>query len=282
MEIGVGLPNAIPDVDRDSLLEFAKRADAKGFTSLGTVDRVVYPGFEPLVSLAAVAAVTERIRLATTVMLGPLRSNAVLLAKECATLDHLADGRFWLGIGLGARQDDYEVSGISWDTRGAALTRQLEQIRRTWEGDEVGPKPLTPGGPKLIVGGHASPAIARAARFGDGWIMGAAGPDQFAELAPKVDEAWQQAGRPEKPWKASLAYFSLGPDAEGHAERNIGHYYEFLGDYTSQIVQSVATTPEMVHSYIQAFEQAGCDELIFFPGSRHTHQADELAGVVGK
>jgi alkanesulfonate monooxygenase SsuD/methylene tetrahydromethanopterin reductase-like flavin-dependent oxidoreductase (luciferase family) len=61
MEIGVGLPNAIPDVDTESLLEFARRADTRGFSSLGTVDRLVYPGFEPLVSLAAVAAVTDRI-----------------------------------------------------------------------------------------------------------------------------------------------------------------------------------------------------------------------------
>ena len=281
MEIGVGLPNAIPDVDRESLVEFAKRADARGFSSLGTVDRLVYPGFEPLVALAAVAAVTERIRLATTVLLGPLRPNPTLLAKQCATLDHVSDGRFWLGIGLGARADDYEASGIPWRSRGAALTRQLEQIRSTWEGDEVGPKPLTPGGPKLIVGGHAPAALERAARFGDGWIMGAAGPDQFAALAPQVDEAWQKAGR-DKPWKASLAYFSLGPDAEAHAERNIGHYYEFLGDYTSRIVESVATTPEAVHSYVQAFEQAGCDELIFFPGSKHTHQVDLLADTVGK
>jgi alkanesulfonate monooxygenase SsuD/methylene tetrahydromethanopterin reductase-like flavin-dependent oxidoreductase (luciferase family) len=281
MEIGVGLPNAIPDVDRDSLLEFAKRADARGFSSLGTVDRLVYPGFEPLASLAAVAAVTDRIRLATTVLLGPLRPNAVLLAKECATLDHLSGGRFWLGIGLGAREDDYEVSGIPWETRGAALTRQLEQIRSTWEGDEVGPKPLTPGGPKLIVGGHAPAAIERAARYGDGWIMGAAGPDQFAQLAPLVDAAWQQGAR-SKPWKGALAYFSLGPDAEAHAERNIGHYYAFLGDITEQIVSSVATSPEMVQTYVQAFEQAGCDELIFFPGSKHTHQVELLADVVGK
>jgi len=282
MEIGVGLPNAIPDVDRDSLLDFAKRAEARDFSTLGTVDRLVYPGFEPLVSLAAAAAVTERIRLSTTVLLAPLRPNAVLLAKECATLDHLSGGRFWLGAGLGARQDDYEASAVGWETRGRAFTQQLDQIRRTWEGDDVGPKPLTPGGPRLIVGGHAEPAIDRAARFGDGWIMGAAGPDQFAELAPKVDAAWQKAGRSEKPWKASLAYFSLGPDAQAHAERNIGHYYAFLGDYTSQIVASVATTPDMVNGYIQAFEQAGCDELIFFPGSKHTHQVDELADVVGK
>jgi Luciferase-like monooxygenase len=65
MDIGIGLPNAIHDVDSDPLLEFARRADARGFSSLGTVDRVVYPNFEPLLSLAAAAAVTERIRLAT-------------------------------------------------------------------------------------------------------------------------------------------------------------------------------------------------------------------------
>ena len=86
----------------------------------------------------------------------------------------------------------------------------------------------------------------------------------------------------EKQRKASLAYFSLGPDAQAHAERSIGHYYAFLGDYTSQIVESVATTPEMVSGYVQAFEQAGCDELIFFPGSKHLHQVDELADVLGK
>jgi alkanesulfonate monooxygenase SsuD/methylene tetrahydromethanopterin reductase-like flavin-dependent oxidoreductase (luciferase family) len=282
MEIGIGLPNAIPDVDRDSLLEFGKRAEARGFSSLGTVDRLVYPGFEPLASLAAVGAVTERIRLGTTVLLGPLRPNAPLLAKECATLDHLTGGRFWLGIGLGARQDDYEASAVSWERRGQALTRQLEQLRETWEGDRIGPRPLTARGPKLIVGGHAGPAIDRAARFGDGWIMGAAGPDQFAELAPKVDAAWEKAGRGEKPWKASLAYFSLGPDAQAHAERNIGHYYEFLGDYQSQVVESVATTPETVKGYVEAFERAGCDELILFPGSKHLHQVDELADVLGK
>src|SRR5947207_15867493 len=112
MEIGVGLPNAVQDVDTESLIEFAKRADARGFSSLGTIDRIVYPNFEPVLSLAAVATVTKRIRLATTVLLGPLRPYTVLLAKELATLDNLSGGRFWLGIGLGAREDGYEVSEI--------------------------------------------------------------------------------------------------------------------------------------------------------------------------
>src|SRR4029079_17566386 len=100
MDIGIGLPNAIQDVDSDSLTEFARRADAKGFSSLGTIDRVVYPNFEPLTALAAAAAVTQRIRLSTTVLLGPLRPNAAELAKQILTLDNLSGGRFWLGIGL--------------------------------------------------------------------------------------------------------------------------------------------------------------------------------------
>jgi alkanesulfonate monooxygenase SsuD/methylene tetrahydromethanopterin reductase-like flavin-dependent oxidoreductase (luciferase family) len=282
MEIGIGLPNAIQDVDTESLIEFGRRADARGFSSLGTVDRVVYPNFEPLVTLAAIASVTENIRLSTTVLLGPLRSNAAVLAKECLTLDNLSGGRFWLGIGLGAREDDYEASGISTKGRGAALDRQLDRIKGIWQGDEIGPKATRAGGPEVLIGGAADASFDRAARHGDGWIMGAAGLEPFKQSVGKVDEAWERAGRSGKPRKASLAYYSLGPDAQAHAERNIGHYYAWLGDIGDHIAGSVATSPELVQQEIDGFEQAGCDELIFFPASKHPEQVDLLADVVGK
>jgi alkanesulfonate monooxygenase SsuD/methylene tetrahydromethanopterin reductase-like flavin-dependent oxidoreductase (luciferase family) len=282
MEIGVGLPNSIQDVDTESLLEFAKRADARGFSSLGTVDRIVYPNFEPLVSLAAVAAVTSEIRLATTVLLGPLRRNATLLAKEILTLDNLSGGRFWLGIGLGAREDDYALSGISTKGRGKALDRQLEQLKQVWEGDEVGPRPSRAGGPEIMVGGGANASFERAAKYGDGWIMSGGTPEMFVESSKQVDEAWERAGRSDRPRKASLAYYSLGPDAQAHAERNLGHYYAWLGDYAAQVVSSAATSVEMVQRYVEGFEQAGCDELVLFPSSRHPEQADLLADAVGK
>ncbi len=79
------------------------------FSSLGTIDRIAYENYEPLVALAAAAAVTEQIGLATTVLLGPLRENAVVLAKQVASLHALSGGRFTLGIGLGGRDDDYEL-----------------------------------------------------------------------------------------------------------------------------------------------------------------------------
>src|SRR6478609_7518891 len=120
MEVGIGLTATIPGVERDQMLDWARRADALGFSSLGTIDRIVYPNYEPLIALTAAAAVTERIRLATDVMLGPLRANAAMIAKQVLSLDALAGGgRAVLGIGLGAREDDYEISGMDLSTRGA-------------------------------------------------------------------------------------------------------------------------------------------------------------------
>jgi len=77
MDVAIGLPNAVPRTSGDQLTEWARRAEARGFSSLGTIDRVAYPNIEPLTALAAAAAVTERIGLATTVLLGPLRENPV-------------------------------------------------------------------------------------------------------------------------------------------------------------------------------------------------------------
>ena len=93
------------------IVEWARRADAAGFSSLGTIDRIVYRNYESLIALAAAAAVTERIRLVTDILIAPLRTNTALLAKQAATIDHLSEGRLVLGLAVGGREDDYEASG---------------------------------------------------------------------------------------------------------------------------------------------------------------------------
>ena len=127
MDVGIGLPSTIPGVGRDELLEWARRAEARGFSSLGTIDRIVYDNYDPLVALAAAAAVTERIRLASTILIAPYRSNGPLVAKQAASLDRLSNGRLVLGVAVGGREDDYSASGVDFRTRGRRFDEMLEQ-----------------------------------------------------------------------------------------------------------------------------------------------------------
>ena len=106
MDVGIGLPNAVRGVDRRGIVEWARRAEAAGFSSLGTIDRIVYPNYESLIALAAVAAVTERIRLVTDILIAPLRTNTALLATQAATIDNLSEGRLVLGLAVGGREGD--------------------------------------------------------------------------------------------------------------------------------------------------------------------------------
>jgi alkanesulfonate monooxygenase SsuD/methylene tetrahydromethanopterin reductase-like flavin-dependent oxidoreductase (luciferase family) len=280
MDVAIGLPNAVPGTTGDQLTEWARRAEARGFSSLGTIDRIAYPNLEPLTSLAAAAAVTERIGLATTVLLGPLRVNPVALAKQVASIHKISDGRMTLGIGLGGREDDYEVAGVEMGSRGKELDAMLARMREVWAGEEMGPETETE--PRVLVGGGVEASFKRAARFGDGWIASGAPPEQFAGWREEFEAAWSAAGREEQPQNAGLAYFSLGGRAEENARSYLTHYYAWLGEETANwIADSAAKTPETVQQYISAFDGVGCQELFLFPSSSDPRQVDHLADALG-
>jgi alkanesulfonate monooxygenase SsuD/methylene tetrahydromethanopterin reductase-like flavin-dependent oxidoreductase (luciferase family) len=282
MDIGIGLPSTIPGVEGKQMLEWAGRAERAGFSCLGTLDRLVYDGYEPLVALGAAATVTERIRLTTDILIAPYRLNAALLAKQAATVHHLSGGRLELGVGIGARADDYEASGVPTKGRGRRFDQMLDEMTRVWSGEKkgfagaIGPD-VSGNPPPVLVGGAVDAAFPRAAKHGIGWTAGGSPPQQFAEGREKTLAAWRDAGREGEPKTMALAYFALGDDPEGDARRSIGDYYTWLGDYGDQIVESVAKSEETVKGYMQAFEQAGCDELILFPSSADPEQVDLLA-----
>jgi alkanesulfonate monooxygenase SsuD/methylene tetrahydromethanopterin reductase-like flavin-dependent oxidoreductase (luciferase family) len=278
MKVGIGLPNTVPGASGKQIVDWARRAEKRGFSSLGTLDRIVYPNYEALTTLAAAAAVTERVELLTGVLLGPLRRNVSLFAKQAASLSALSDGRFTLGIALGAREDDYEVSGVDLQGRGERLDSILEQAREIWAGDEIGPDAT----PRVVIGGHADASFERAARFGEGWIAGGLPPDQYAGMLEKLGAAWSDAGRDGEPRRMSLAYFSLGDRAEATAESYLKHYYAWLGETADQIAASAATDADTVAQYVSAYEAAGCDELVLFPCSTDPEQVDLLADAVGR
>ena len=286
MDIAIGLPATIPGVDRESLLEWARRAETRGFSSLGTIDRIVYGNYEPLIALAAAAAVTERIRLATTILIAPYRGSAATVAKQAATLDHLSHGRLVLGVAVGGREDDYEAARVEFHTRGERFEAMLANWERIWAGERLGTAgaigPQAPRGrPTLLIGGSVDATFERAARFANGWILGGAPPDQFRQGAAKLDAAWRAAGRDGEPRTMALAYFSLGADAEQNAGRYLRDYYAWLGGYADAIAASAATDTDTVNQYIRGFSEAGCDELVLFPSSTDPDQVDLLADAVG-
>jgi alkanesulfonate monooxygenase SsuD/methylene tetrahydromethanopterin reductase-like flavin-dependent oxidoreductase (luciferase family) len=278
MDVGIGLPSTVRGVDRPGIVEWARRAEAAGFSSLGTIDRIVYPNFESLIALAAAAAVTERLRLVTDVLLAPLRSNTALLAKQAATIDQLSEGRLVLGLAVGGREDDFALSGVDFASRGRIFDRQLEDLGRLWKGEGgLGPPPARGDRPALLIGGSSDKTFRRAARYADGWTMGGGTPDVLAEGSRKLRAAWQAEGRDGEPRTMALFYFALGDRAEEMARKSLGDYYGFLGPYADQIVASAAKDEDTVRQYVSGFEQAGADEVICFPTSTDPAQVDLLA-----
>jgi alkanesulfonate monooxygenase SsuD/methylene tetrahydromethanopterin reductase-like flavin-dependent oxidoreductase (luciferase family) len=280
MDIAIGLPNAVPGTTGEQLTEWARRAEERGFSSLGTIDRVTYPNYEPLIALSAAAAVTERIGLVTAVLLAPLRLNGALLAKQTLSLSALSGGRLTLGVGIGGRDDDFAAIGADMGSRGEGIDQILARLTEAWADDEIGPA-ATP--PRLVVGGGVQASFERAAKYGSaGWIAGGLPPDQFAESLAKTKEAWAAAGREGEPVGMALAYFALGDDPEGDANRYLTHYYAFLGEETAgYIADSAAKDAETVKGYLAAYEEAGCDELILFPSSSDPDEVDLLADAAG-
>ena len=277
MQVGIGLPTTIPGAEPELIVKWARRAEEESFSSLGVLDRIVYHCYEPLTVLAAAATVTGRIRLATTIIIGPLRNTAVL-AKEAATIDALSGGRLTLGLAVGARMEDYKAAGVDPRSRGKRLVEQLATLRSYWENEAIGPKPVQPNGPELLVGGLSDQVFARVARYADGYVHGGGPPRAFARAAHKARAAWTDAGRPGQPRLWGQAYFALGGEAET-GTAYLRDYYAFTGPFAEKIAAGLLTTPQAIAQFIRGYEDAGCDELVLFPTVPDMSQLDRLADV---
>ncbi|MCK6627329.1 MAG: LLM class flavin-dependent oxidoreductase [Anaerolineae bacterium] len=280
MHVGVGLPNTTPGADRELIINWARQADEGPFSSLSVLDRLVYDSYEPLTVLAAAAVITQRIRLATTIVISPLR-NTALLAKEAATVDVLSGGRLTLGLAVGARRDDYDAAGVEYASRGKRLTEQLEALRTHWEDEAFGPRPSQPNGPELLIGGGSDHTFARMVRYADGYVHGGGPPKTFARAAEKARSAWLDAGRPGQPRLWAMGYFALGGDAAETGQAYLRDYYAFTGPFAEKIAAGLLTTPQAIAQFIRGYADAGCDELVLFPTVPALEQLQRLAKVIG-
>jgi alkanesulfonate monooxygenase SsuD/methylene tetrahydromethanopterin reductase-like flavin-dependent oxidoreductase (luciferase family) len=280
MRVGVGLPSTVPGAEGQLIITWARRADEGPFSSLGVLDRLVYDSYEPLTSLAAAAAVTRRVLLATTIVIGPLH-NDTRLAKVAASIDALSGGRLVLGLAVGARKDDYDAAGIDYHTRGKRLSEQLTTLRTLWEEGSISPRAAHPRGPDLLVGGTSDQGFARVARYADGYVHGGGPPRAFSRAADKARAAWSDAGRPGKPQLWAQGYFALGGDAAAEAgQRYLKDYYAFTGPFAERIAAGLLTSPQAIAQFIRGYEEAGCDELVLFPTIADIGQLEQLTGIL--
>jgi alkanesulfonate monooxygenase SsuD/methylene tetrahydromethanopterin reductase-like flavin-dependent oxidoreductase (luciferase family) len=288
MEVGVGLP--MKALSRDELMAFAHNVEDAGFSSISLGQRLTFESNDPMIALTFVAAITTRIRLMTSVLCLPFHKEGVT-AQQAATLDRLSNARFSFGIGLGGRESDFAVAPEQWARRGQRFEQQLLAMKRMWRGDPgfdgtetVGPTPLTPGGPEIIVGGFAPKALERAGRLADGIRSFSFSTDVSVHLQRYgiTVGAWRAAGRDGKPRLIAATHFALGPGARERYEAHVAKYYGYSPTIMNEAMSGDApTSADAIRSTIERFAEAGIDELVFTATTDDTTDSlERLAEVV--
>ncbi|MGC5311810.1 LLM class flavin-dependent oxidoreductase [Micromonospora zamorensis] len=283
MKIGIGLPNEVRDVDATVIPRYATRAEQAGFSTLGTVGRIAYPGVMDTVALAAAAGATSTIGLFSTVLLATVWPP-VLLAKEVADIDRVSGGRLTLGLGVGARPDDFVVAGRGAAGRGARLDADLSTFRSVWDAEPVGggDSAVVPTGSRrlpIILGGTSPASFRRMAQWGEGYAAPGLAPAMLAGLFDSARRAWRAAGRDGEPRLVGLGYFAFDHADQGRA--NVADYYRTVPTKFQQLmVNGISTGAEAVRRTVREFEALGVDELVLNPVTSSLDEIDRLAEVV--
>jgi alkanesulfonate monooxygenase SsuD/methylene tetrahydromethanopterin reductase-like flavin-dependent oxidoreductase (luciferase family) len=290
VEIGVGLPTNLRGTSKKLLLEWSQLADEAGFSSLCMGERLTYAGYDWVLSLTAAAAVTTRIRLLANVIILPIHPVGVV-AKQCLSLDDFCGGRFSLGVGLGTPLDDYDVAPAPREGRGARFEESLRTLRELFRGESlvegtraIGPPPVRPGGPEILLGANGPKALRRAGEFADGvltWSFGA-DPREARRMFDVAESAWHENRRSGAPRLICGCYYSAGPRARGDLEAYFRDYYPgVLPGQVDGLIEAVRTvTPDAIRDVVREFEAIGCDEFIFVPTKPDIAHLEGLAEIV--
>ena len=284
MRVGVWMPNAMPfGLERGFFLEWVRLADQAGFDTLSTLDRPNYDMWDPLVSLAAAAAVTRRIRLATTTLPLPNR-NEVLVAKQAAVIDRVSGGRLTLGVSLGSRPDDYEVFGATLEHRVTRFRRQIARIRQLWaqarqsdrEHGVLGPPPVQDPGPPIWIGALTERARQRAVELADGFIFGGAA--RLSTIGPAIESTRRQVaerGKPDFSFNA-VAYIAIGGERE-FAEA-VAHHQRYYPVLPVPAEQAIHHGPiGKIKDVVAEYAATGLDLLVLMPEVRSLRQLELLS-----
>ncbi|MFN2426067.1 MAG: LLM class flavin-dependent oxidoreductase [Candidatus Binatia bacterium] len=288
----MNLPVMVPGLSRELVRQWCRRIDSGPYSSIAAGERIAFPNPEIMVTLAAAAAWTERVKVAFHVLVPPMH-DPVLLAKQVATLDVLSGGRVCLGVGVGARQEDYRAVGATWDSRLLSrLETNVEVMRRVWDGSHaiegvsraVQPQPLQRGGPAILAGVLMPQAITRAAHWADGITGFSFGPsaDDVRMRFEGARAAWKEAGRTTAPRLVTGFWFALGSDADEQVGSYLERYLAFMGDGAGRSLAPniSARSPEALRDALAMCRDLGADEVLLVPTTSAPAEADRAAEVI--
>lgn len=281
MKLGIGLPNHIAGVPGTSIAEWARRAEARGFESLATIDRLCYPGLDSLIALATAAGATTDMTLVTNVLLAPVYP-VVPLAKQIAGVAQISGGRLVVGLGVGNRPDDYASTGADFGRRGKILDEQVERMRGLWAGTGDAAVCASPVAVPLLFGGRSAATVRRVTAVGDGWAAGAV--RHYAsqtELVGRIRSGWVAAGRNGDPYLQASVNFGVGSDETVAAGRqHLARYYGFSPEYAQVNVDDMVSSPAEARATVRRYRDLGFDRLLFHPTTPGVDQLDRLADAI--
>jgi alkanesulfonate monooxygenase SsuD/methylene tetrahydromethanopterin reductase-like flavin-dependent oxidoreductase (luciferase family) len=294
MQIGMTLPVMEPDVDADVLETWCRAVDDGPFSSLCFGERMAFDNPDALTLLGAVAAWTSRVEVLTTVVV-PQLHDPVMLAKALATADVLTKGRLTVGLGVGGRREDYVAVAADPATQTMAeLASRALTMKRVWSGEKVtealrpvGPPPVQPGGPSLLVGTLGPKTLRSAVTWADG-LAGVSMDLDLAAIASLFDvarAAWSEAGRA-APRLATSTWFALD-DGDGSAReqvhRHLLHYMNWLPvslvDPLARVSGFAGTEAEL-RDLLKRLEDLGTDELHLIPTGSDVSQVERVAALL--
>lgn len=286
MKLGISLPNTlVPSLNRGLFLDWCRVSDQAGFHVFGTIDQPSYDSWDPLATLAAAAAVTERVRLATTILQLPNR-NEVIVAKQAAVIDRLSGGRLDLGVAIGAREADFKALGARMAGRGKKIERQIRKIRKVWrvakraneaEG-ALGPAPLQKPLPPIWMGGYSEPARRRAVEIGDAFMFGAAGIEAIGTTIPQIKGFVAEKGKKTFPIGA-IAYCAIGDDPQAAFETGSRTLMRYYGGQPPRALETMIHPgpTDALAQTVKEYDATGLDVLILIPLIPDVRQVEQIA-----
>ncbi len=298
--LAVAIPQTALDgrFDPSFLRQFLSRAEALGFSGGWVLEQIlsVIPILEPVELLTYAAAVTERLRLGTAVLLTGVRSP-VHLAKSLVTLDHLSGGRLDVGVGLGGRPDLYPATGVPSLRRAARFTEGLRLMKRIWTEPRVTfkgefwnledaasePKPLQRPHPPLWFGGHHPNALRRAIEMGHGFIGAGSIPgSRFAEQVRQLQTILAEVGRDPKTFPiGKRVYMAIDTDRARAARRLAEWFGLFYRNAELAAQVCVWGEPGECADGLREVIEGGAQFLLLNPVFDELEHLDLIASKVG-